>query len=258
MKRINWIINSWMGLVEVSPITDVKEIARDKEELQLIAEQFEKYDIVSDTSGALIDESIKELQSLTAQIKVAVDEFKSSAEAFESTLDEQEELVKAGTSTPEQVDDKLRVEYDDFVDNTKKAVGESEKAIKMLEQYDETLLAVKEHLSKATLTLSKKFKALETDKFTYQQRYEHCQRACTFNAEVENSKSCKDVQQHPPKPSAKAQYANDYRADITFFIQVRGGSRRISKGQASTQQAAPASWAFEQTQLSFAEPEFRE
>lgn len=67
MKRISWIINSWAGLVEISPITDVKEIVRDKEEMKLIADQFQKYYIASDTSAsALVDESIKEHKKLIA------------------------------------------------------------------------------------------------------------------------------------------------------------------------------------------------
>lgn len=81
MQRINWIITSWAGLLdEYSPITNIDAIVGAKVKVSLIASQFEKYKLVPSTAaGEKMDESIKQLQILTAQITRTVDNFKKSS-----------------------------------------------------------------------------------------------------------------------------------------------------------------------------------
>ena len=70
LKLTNYVINSWAGLVEISPITDIKEIIGDKEALHLISGQMSKYEINSQfNASANYDSSIQELQKLTIKIK---------------------------------------------------------------------------------------------------------------------------------------------------------------------------------------------
>jgi len=66
LKMVNFIINSWAGLVEISPITNVNEIVGDKEAMHLMSAQFKTYQIIPNFSASSkYDESIKELQQLT-------------------------------------------------------------------------------------------------------------------------------------------------------------------------------------------------
>ena len=97
LKRLNFIITSWAGLVEISPITDIREIVSDKEAMHLMSAQFDKYQIIGDSSaGDLYDKSIKQLQELTEQIKKTVGQFKSAAAAFKKALDEADKEASGG------------------------------------------------------------------------------------------------------------------------------------------------------------------
>lgn len=103
----------------------------------------------------------------------------------------------------------LKSKYIVFAQDVKQAVSESEKGAAMLAAYDDTLLAVRSELSQAVVALQRKYKMLDTEKFTYSQRYEHCQRACQFNDEVGNSQECKDIKELKPAKKQEATANNN-------------------------------------------------
>lgn len=137
--------------------------------MHLIAAQFKKYEILSNSSaGSLFDESIKKLLKLTVQIKHSVELFKESAETFLKVIQDQEKLASDGDpAVQERVANELKSKYIVFAQDIKQATGESESSTNMLIQYDTTLQNVRDELIKSIEMLKEKNEKLENDEFTY-------------------------------------------------------------------------------------------
>lgn len=75
--------------------------------------------------------------------------------------------MKAQPEGQDQADE-LKSKYIIFTNEVKGAVEESEEAAEILLHYDDALLAVKDDLLRATVTLRKKHTTLKKEKFSYQ------------------------------------------------------------------------------------------
>ena len=73
LKLLNFVINSWAGLIEISPITNINEIIVDKEALHLLSTQMDKYEIYRHfQASSNYDDSIYDLQRLSLKVKETV------------------------------------------------------------------------------------------------------------------------------------------------------------------------------------------